>query len=135
MVPGYVEFLDAIPLLSSGKVNRRALPEPDWTRPELGRAYVGARTETETVLVEIWANLLHLDRVGVHDNFFELGGHSLLATQVVQRLREAFGVEVPLRSLFESATVADLAELIDTMRWAVQEPNDPSRESTEDEAF
>lgn len=135
MVPGYVEFLDAIPLMSSGKVNRRALPEPDWRRPELGRAYLGPRTETEGVLVEIWAHLLHLDRVGVHDNFFELGGHSLLATQVVQRLRDAFRVEVPLRSLFESSTVADLAELIDTMRWAVQEPDDPSSQNTEDEAF
>ena len=135
MVPGYVEFLAAIPLTSNGKVNQEALPEPDRTRAEFESSYMGPRTETEEVLTGIWVELLHLDRVGIHDNFFELGGHSLLATQVLQRMRDALQIELRLRSLFESPTVAELAELIDTTRWAVQTPADQSGESLEEERF
>jgi acyl carrier protein len=73
---------------------------------------VAPRGAVERVLAAIWAEVLHVERVGVHDNFFELGGHSLLATRVVSRVRKAFGVGLPLRSLMEMATVAQFAELL-----------------------
>jgi acyl carrier protein len=97
-------------LTPNGKVDRRALPAPDGQRPELGQEYVAPRSEVEEVLAGIWAEVLGVERVGVHDNFFELGGHSLLATQIVSRLREAFGSELSLRSLFKSPTVAGISD-------------------------
>ncbi|HYG08577.1 MAG TPA: condensation domain-containing protein, partial [Pyrinomonadaceae bacterium] len=91
------------------KVDRRALPAPEPDRPELEAEYVAARTPTEEIMVGIWAEVMGLERVGIHDSFFELGGHSLLGTQVMSRVREAFKVEIPLKSLFESPTVAELS--------------------------
>ncbi len=120
MVPALFVLLDALPLMPNGKVDRRALPAPDRTRPELGKAFVAPRTPTEEVLSEIWAQVLDIERVGIHDNFFDLGGHSLLATQVVSRIREAFQVELPLRRLFEVPTVAGLAESIEVAKSAGQ---------------
>jgi acyl carrier protein len=111
MVPSAFVALAALPLTANGKIDRRALPAPEG-RPEQERAYVAPRTPVEEVLAGIWAEVLRLDRVGVQDNFFDLGGHSLLATQVVSRLREAFSVELPLRALFETPTIMDLAEAI-----------------------
>ncbi len=110
MVPSAYVFLNALPLTPNGKINRRALPAPDQSRPELERAYVAPRTALEATLADCWAEVLGLERVGVFDDFFELGGHSLLATQVIGRLRDVFPIELPLRTLFESPTVADLAE-------------------------
>src|SRR5262249_37709170 len=78
--------------------------------------YVAARTPTEEVVVEIWQQILKVERVGVEDNFFELGGHSLLATRVIAMLMDAFKVEVPLRAIFETPTVAALADIIDTLQ-------------------
>ncbi len=120
MVPAVFVLLDALPLLSNGKIDRRALPAPDRARPELDKAFVAPRTPTEEMLAEIWAQLLDIERVGIHDNFFDLGGHSLLATQAVSRMREAFEVEIPLRRLFEVPTVAGLAESIEAARQAGQ---------------
>ena len=120
MVPAVFVLLDAFPLLSNGKIDRRALPAPERSRPELDKAFVSPRTPTEELVAEIWAQLLDLERVGVHDNFFDLGGHSLLATQAVSRIREAFQVEIPLRRLFEVPTVAGLAESIEVARQAGQ---------------
>jgi amino acid adenylation domain-containing protein len=120
MVPAVFLLLDALPLLSNGKIDRQALPAPDRTRPELDKAFVAPRTPTEELLAEIWAQLLDLERVGVHDNFFDLGGHSLLATQLVSRMRETFQVEILLRRLFEVPTVAGLAESIEAARQAGQ---------------
>jgi acyl carrier protein len=82
---------------------------------------VAPRSPIEQQLADIWAEVLRLERVGIHDNFFEFGGHSLLATQVISRLRQAFGVELPVRTLFEAPTVADLGARLETVRWAVQE--------------
>ncbi|MCA1681978.1 MAG: amino acid adenylation domain-containing protein [Actinobacteria bacterium] len=111
MVPSAFVLLDELPLSPSGKVDRRALPAPDGSqRPE--SEYVAPRTVTEQVLAGIWAQVLGVDRVGVHDNFFELGGDSILSIQVISRVRVDCGVEVSLRSLFTHPTVAGLAGVI-----------------------
>jgi amino acid adenylation domain-containing protein len=114
MIPSAFVLLESLPLSPNGKVDRRGLPAPDQTRPTLADAFVAPRTPVEEVLASIWADILGLERVGIHDNFFELGGHSLLATQVITRLQAAFQVEVPLRRLFETPTIADLALAIET---------------------
>ena len=116
MVPGVWVVVEELPLTANGKVDRRGLPEPEGMRPELESGYEEPGTETEKKLAEIWGEVLGLERVGVHDNFFDLGGHSLLATQVVSRIREGLRVELPLRKLFEQATVAELAEEIERSR-------------------
>ena len=116
MVPAVFVLLDTLPLLSNGKIDRRALPAPDRIRPGLDKAFVAPRTPTEELVAEIWAQLLGIEDVGIHDNFFDLGGHSLLATQLVSRVREAFQTEIPLRRLFEVPTVAGLAESIVAVR-------------------
>jgi surfactin family lipopeptide synthetase A len=92
--------------MPNGKVDRRALPVPEVSLLELEGDFVWPRDALEKRLVGIWKEVLGVERVGVHDDFFELGGHSLLAMQVVSRVREAFGVEIPLRSLFYETTVA-----------------------------
>nr|WP_306437733.1 non-ribosomal peptide synthetase [Corallococcus sp. AB049A] len=107
MVPSAFVVLEALPLNSNGKVDRKALPEPE--AQQSGTSYEAPRTETEAKLASIWAEVLRLPQVGVKDSFFELGGHSLLATQVVSRVRAELGVELPLRALFESSTVEALA--------------------------
>jgi acyl-CoA synthetase (AMP-forming)/AMP-acid ligase II len=110
MVPSTFTLLDALPLNANGKLDRRALPAP--APPEAGVGYVAPRNPTETALVEIWRDLLDLERVGIHDNFFALGGHSLLVTQVVSRVREQFLVDLPLAAVFETSTVAELAVVV-----------------------
>ena len=105
-------LLDELPVTPSGKLDRRALPAPDQNRPDLEDVYEAPRTSVEDTLANIWAELLKLDKVGIHDNFFELGGHSLLATQFVYRVRSAFSIELPLRRLFESPTVAEMAAIV-----------------------
>ena len=107
MVPGVIVRLDALPLTPSGKVDRRALPEPAAPRSESGGGEL--RTQAEEMVADIWASMLGIERVGIRDNFFELGGHSLLATQVISRVRDAFGVEVGVRALFDAPTPSGLA--------------------------
>ncbi|MEW5926454.1 MAG: amino acid adenylation domain-containing protein [Gemmatimonadota bacterium] len=111
MVPGAWVLLDALPLTPNGKTDLGALPAPDATASDDG--YTAPRTPAEEILAGIWAGVLRAERVGVHDNFFALGGHSLLATRVVSRIRAAFGVEVPLRAVFEAPDLAALAERVD----------------------
>ena len=116
MVPSALVFLDSLPLTPNGKVDRNALPTPDQSRLDPEETFAAPRTATEELLVGIWAEVLKLDKVGIHDNFFDLGGHSLLVTQVVSRVRQGFQMELPLRSLFENPTVARLAESIGSLR-------------------
>ncbi|HYH82092.1 MAG TPA: amino acid adenylation domain-containing protein, partial [Longimicrobium sp.] len=106
MVPAAFVVLDAMPLTPNGKVDRRALPAPDAARPEAG--YAAPRTRAEEVLAGIWAQVLGVERVGVHDNFFELGGDSILSIQVVSRARAA-GLRITPRQLFDHPTAAELA--------------------------
>jgi len=112
MIPSAFVYLDTLPLTSHGKIDRRALPAPDAERPALAEVFFAPRTGVEEMLASIWSDVLGV-RVGVNDNFFELGGHSLLATQVMSRVREAFGIEIALRRLFEQPTIGELAETIE----------------------
>ena len=118
MIPGGLMLLEALPHTPNGKIDRRALPAPDWSSFIHADTFVAPRTLVEEQLAEIWAEVLRLEKVGIHDNFFELGGHSLLATQIMSRTNQAFlSVEVPLRTLFELPTIAALADRIETIRW------------------
>jgi len=112
MVPSKFMFLDALPLLPSGKIDYSALPDPGNKRPEIGTPYVAPKNPTEDRLARIWADVLALDEVGSADNFFDLGGHSLAATRVASRIIQQFQLEIPLQSLFESPTIADMAAVI-----------------------
>ncbi|MBZ4336731.1 condensation domain-containing protein, partial [Corallococcus sp. AS-1-12] len=111
MVPGAVVVLESLPLNSNGKVDRKALPEPEAQKA--GSTYEAPRTEVEAQLAAIWAEVLRVPQVGVKDDFFALGGHSLLATQVVSRVRAETGAELPLRALFEAPTVEALARRLE----------------------
>lgn len=112
MIPTAFVILDDLPLTSNGKIDRRALPPPGQTRAELEQEYLAPRNAVEEVVAGIWSQVIRVERVGIYDNFFELGGHSLLATQVVAWVREEFQIELPLRIMFEGATVAHMSEAI-----------------------
>jgi len=112
MVPAAFMRLNALPLTPSGKIDRHQLPVPHDEVPESGSAYVPPRTPIEKQVVGIWSELLGLSRIGVRDDFFELGGHSLLATKLASRIRDAFGIEVSIRELFDVRTVECLSALI-----------------------
>ncbi len=120
MLPTAFVTLERLPLTGSGKVNLRGLPAPDNVRPELGNNFVAPRNPTEEQIAAMWLSVLKLEHVGIYDNFFELGGHSLLATQLIARLRTTFQVDLPVRHLFASPTVAGIAEMIETIRWVAQ---------------
>ncbi|HEX8391098.1 MAG TPA: amino acid adenylation domain-containing protein, partial [Longimicrobium sp.] len=113
MVPAALVVVDEFPQTENGKTDRRALPDPPQTRAAGGRAYRAPVTETESLLCALWAEVLRVDAVGADDDFFELGGHSLLATVLVSRVREMFGVEMPLHRVFQTPTVAGLAAAVD----------------------
>ncbi|HEY0733617.1 MAG TPA: non-ribosomal peptide synthetase, partial [Herpetosiphonaceae bacterium] len=131
MLPAAFVTLERLPLTPSGKVNLRALPVPERVRPELESSLVGPRTATEQQVAALWLGVLKLEQVGIYDNFFELGGHSLLATQLLARLRTTFQVDLPLRHLFASPTVASMAEMIDTYQWMAQGAAVPSADPDE----
>jgi amino acid adenylation domain-containing protein len=116
MVPSAFVQLDTLPLTASGKLDRRRLPDPVFTRYDIETAFVAPSFPVEGLIAQMWAELLGMDRVGVNDSFFELGGHSLLATRLMFRIRDVFGVDVPLRRLFESPTVSGLAAAVEDAR-------------------
>jgi acyl carrier protein len=112
MIPSTFIFLETMPLTPNGKIDRKALPAPDHTRPDITEDFAAPRTPIEEMMATIWSQILEIEKVGIHDNFFSLGGHSLLATQVANRVRDTFSVELPLRLFFETPTIADFAAYI-----------------------
>jgi amino acid adenylation domain-containing protein len=123
MIPSAFVAMEALPVTPNGKLDRRALPEPDQSRPELAREYVAPRNEVERHIASLWENILQVEKVGLHDNFFDLGGHSLLATRVVSALRDEFHIELPLRNLFETPTVEGLSQTV--MRCQTEQQGQP----------
>ncbi len=112
MIPSTFIFLETMPLTPNGKIDRKALPAPDHTRPDIAEAFAAPRTPIEEIMAIIWAQILEIEKVGIHDNFFSLGGHSLLAAQVANRVRDTFDVDLPLRLFFETPTVAAFATYV-----------------------
>jgi surfactin family lipopeptide synthetase C len=110
-IPSALVFLEKLPVSANGKIERKSLPTPK-EQIDLTNEYTPPTNAVEEILAGIWAKILHVQRVGIHDNFFDLGGHSLLATQVISRIREAFQIELPIRCLFESPSVAQLAQTL-----------------------
>src|SRR5262249_2788703 len=113
MIPAAIMRLDFMPLSANGKLDRRALPEPEFAA-SLETRSVSPRTTTEEIISAIWVEVLQLERVGIHDNFFELGGHSLLAMQIASRVAQTFGVEIALKTILGSPTIAELSRAVDT---------------------
>jgi amino acid adenylation domain-containing protein/non-ribosomal peptide synthase protein (TIGR01720 family) len=113
MVPAVFVFMDALPLTPNGKIDRRALPIPDQVRPELDSNFIRPRNQVEETLAKIWAEVLRVERVGIHDNFFELGGDSILNIQMIARANQA-GLRLTPKQLFQHQTIAALALSVDT---------------------
>ena len=113
MIPSAITILDSLPLTPNGKLDRRALLEYQQESAVRDTPFVAPRTPVEERLADIWSRVLRVDQVGIHDDFFKLGGHSLLATVLVSRVRDAFEIELPVVTLFESPTVAELADTIE----------------------
>jgi acyl-coenzyme A synthetase/AMP-(fatty) acid ligase/acyl carrier protein len=122
MIPPTFIVLESLPVLPTGKIDRKALPLPETSRPQLANSFVAPRTLVEEVLADLWSELMKIDPVGVNDNFLELGGDSLLATQIVSRLRQDFGIEISLSIFFMNLTVAELAQLVEKQRNHQTEP-------------
>jgi amino acid adenylation domain-containing protein/FkbM family methyltransferase len=125
MVPSAFVLMAEFPLTSNGKIDRQALPSVTSENTRAARESVAPRTETEQALAAIWTELLKVEHIGIDDDFFDLGGHSLLAIKLVSRVRDVFGVDLPLRNLFERPTVAKLAEAIDALVWLARPSPQP----------
>jgi tyrocidine synthetase-3 len=105
--------LKEMPLSPNGKIDRKALPEPEGARPELKVEYIAPQTETEKVLEEIWRRVLGVERIGILDDFFDLGIDSLLATQLLAQVNSSFQIELPLRASFDSSNIQAMAQLVE----------------------
>ncbi|TMC17903.1 MAG: hypothetical protein E6J34_17950 [Chloroflexi bacterium] len=112
MLPTHFVRISELPLTPNGKVDRRALPASDLTYLSQNEAFVAPQTPLQERLAAMWTELLHLSQVSIHDNFFLVGGHSLLAAQLMLQIQTVIGVKVPLRTLFEASTIAEMAEAI-----------------------
>jgi acyl carrier protein len=106
MIPSAFVYLESMPRTPNGKVDRRALPPPETSRPKLDADFIAPRTALEEKVAAIWVDVLGISPIGVSDNFFDLGGNSLMAAQVLSRLYRVFGTDVSMRNFFESPTVA-----------------------------
>lgn len=125
MIPAAFVLLEALPLTPNGKINRHALPAPERTRPEVAAAYVAPTNELETVLTNLWEELLDLERLGIHDDFFELGGDSLSMTRMLMRLKQDLDVIVTQTDMFDVHTVAQLTEVVERkMREEIEQLSD-----------
>ncbi|MCB9419419.1 MAG: amino acid adenylation domain-containing protein [Ardenticatenaceae bacterium] len=120
MVPSHFVVMDEFPLTPNGKIDRRALPKPVQTDGGSNETYVAPRNELETAVAQIWSSVLNLSKVGMQDDFFDLGGHSLLAIQIVTRINQSLGVNLPLGSLFQMPTIADLAQSIAAQKYVTE---------------
>ncbi|TFI50727.1 non-ribosomal peptide synthetase, partial [Mastigocladus laminosus UU774] len=112
MIPSTFVMLENLPLAPSGKIDRKALPQPDNLRPELETNYVKPRNEVERSIADIWQKILKIDKVGIQDNFFDLGGHSLNVLQVYSKLRELFKAELAITDLFKYPTINSLSQYL-----------------------
>jgi acyl carrier protein len=112
MVPSSFVVMDAFPHTRTGKIDRLALPDPGHGRPELEIPFVPPKSAIERELSQIWTVVLGLDQIGLHDPFLELGGDSLRATQIISRVLDKFQVEIPIHTLMQSPTIAEMAEVI-----------------------
>jgi acyl carrier protein len=142
MVPGIIVVVDEVPLTPSGKVARRRLPAPEYSRDD-STPYEAPRNPTEVKLAAIWVEVLGINNdkqpVGIHDDFFHLGGHSLLATQVISRIRDHFEINLPLKFIFRHPTPAALAPtitaLLTTVSGAGESADDDDDENYEELSF
>jgi len=130
MVPAHFVRLAALPLTAHGKVDRQALPAPERAAPA-----APPDTPTQRTLAEVWQRVLRIERVGAQDHFFDCGGHSLLAMQLIAGVRERFGVELPLKHLFERPVLAELAEAIDALSWLASSKSPPAHAPGREETF
>jgi amino acid adenylation domain-containing protein len=126
MIPSAFVFLDSLPL-TNGKLDRQALPKPGNSRPVLSQAYQSPQNEGERQLVLIWEEVLGIKPVGIHDNFFDLGGHSLAASRIISRILKTFELDLPIKALFDSPTVADMAVVITQNQANRASPEDLAR--------
>ncbi|MGY4478418.1 non-ribosomal peptide synthetase [Bradyrhizobium sp. USDA 3364] len=133
MLPTYYVCLAQMPLTSNGKIDRSLLPQPTAENIQPAQEFVAPSTETEKKLAGLWCELLKVGAIGRRDNFFELGGDSLLVVRAVTRMRKTFGVSVQLRNLFERPTLAELAGVIDGLRWVAESKAASSSEGTREE--
>jgi acyl-CoA synthetase (AMP-forming)/AMP-acid ligase II/acyl carrier protein len=124
MIPADFVVLDAFPLTSSGKLDRRRLLAPEQARAKLTTAFVAPSTPAEEELARMWRELLGLSRVGINDNFFELGGHSLVLMQLVMRINEAFQVQLPLRAFFDARSIAEMTNVIAAWQMEHEDPTE-----------
>jgi len=135
MIPHDFVTLEAIPLTDTRKVDRKALPDPGTSRRELTTPYVAPRTPIEKALAKIWAEVLSTDEVGIYDNFFDLGGHSLSATRIISRVIATFKLQLPVRALFDSPTVAAMSVVISSKEGQKADEEDLKRLLSEVESL
>jgi acyl carrier protein len=112
LVPSAFVLLEAWPLTSNGKVDRRALPNPEELPLQLQSAYVAPQSQLERTVATVWQEVLHLEKIGIHDNFFDVGGHSLLLTQLQNKLQEVLNRDLSILDLFKYPTISSLAEYL-----------------------